>query len=828
MGRHDRPRPRFAVSVGVAVWLLAVGTGLEGQARVFNQETSVSGTTTALGGSVQLPVVSIIFADSVTGEVVATTASDGEGRFELSGLPPGIYVVTASLAGFDPVSQTTVRLTIGEGVTVDFLLTVSGVEEDVDVQGESGTPLDILDTPMLETLAGELLDIVPVQGENFDTLLPLLPGVVRTPRGRLSVKGGLGTQTSLRVNSVNVTDPVTGEFGTTLPDDAVETITLLPNPYAAEYGGFSAGVAEVETRRGTDDWRWAVTNFFPSFRFRDSTLQGIGKIRPRFTFSGPLRTGRVHLAQSLQYRIIKTKVPVRPDVRSDNVLESFDSFTQIDADLNDRHHILATVSLFPRDVDRVGVDTFHPREVSANLRQRGYNFAISERAILWPNGFLESGFAFKRLGMEISGSGSLPMILQPEENGGNFFNDQDRDTWTVQWTEALTLQQQDWAGDHVFKLGVDVRHASFSGDSISRPVEVRRADGSLSQRIVYGGESTQSAESTDIGLFVQDRWRVNDRLLLEVGGRVDRNEVLEGLNAAARFGFVWSLKPDGSRVVRSGAGVFFPNTTLNVKAFESYEAPTVTRFASDGITVARVTPFLHHLAAGKAPSSFIWNIEYFHAVSDGLFSKVNFLRRTGDNELILHPIEETSGRGVLRLDSNGRSRYWELELTTRLLAGPHELNFTYVRSQSQGDLNVFDDFFGNFRNPIIRPNQFSLSETDTKHRFLFRGLLVAQAWSVAPVVEFRQGFPFSRVDEDLQFVDVRNRAGRFPNVWVMDLDIQRPIRIRGFNTRVGVRLFHIFERDLPRDVQQNVGSPSFGQFSNYVERSIGLTFRIES
>ena len=657
-----------------------------GQAEASTQQVSVSGTTTALGGTIQLPGVSITVADSMTGEVVASAASDDQGRFELSGVPDGLYVVSASLAGFDQVSQSPVRITGGEPIVIDFLLTVSGIEEDVEVRSESGTPLDILVTPTFaETLDGELLDIVPVPGENFDTLLPLIPGVVRTLRGRLSVKGGLGTQTSLRVNSVNVTDPVTGEFGTTLPDDTVETITLLPNPYAAEYGGFSAGVAEVETRRGTDDWQWAITNFFPSFRFRDGTLQGIGKIRPRLTFSGPLQTGRIHLAQSLQYRIIKTKVPVRPDVASDNVLESFDSFTQIDADLNDRHHILATVSIFPREINQVGVDTFNPREVAANLRQRGHNFAISERAVLWPNGFLESGFAYKRMDVEIFGNGTQPMVLEPEENHGNFFNDQDRDTRTVQWTEAITLQQRDWAGDHVFKVGIDVRHAGFSGDSISRPVEVRRADGSLSQGIVYGGETTQSAESTDIGLFIQDRWRVNDRLLLEAGGRVDRNEVLEGLNVAPRFGLVWSLKPDGSRVVRTGADIFFQNTTLNVKAFESHETPTVTRFARDGVTVDHVTPFAHHLVAEKAPSSLIWNIEYFHALSERLFSKVNVLRRTGDHELILHPDEDALGRGVLRLDSDGRSRYWEIEFTTRLLTGPHELNFSYVRSRSQGD-----------------------------------------------------------------------------------------------------------------------------------------------
>ena len=102
MGRNDRPRSRLAVTIVVAVWILAVATGLEGHTGVSSQEASVSGTTTALGGSVQLPGVSIIVADSITGDVVATTTSDGEGRFELSGLPSGIYVVTASLGGVRP------------------------------------------------------------------------------------------------------------------------------------------------------------------------------------------------------------------------------------------------------------------------------------------------------------------------------------------------------------------------------------------------------------------------------------------------------------------------------------------------------------------------------------------------------------------------------------------------------------------------------------------------------------------------------------------------------------------------------------------------------
>jgi len=44
-----------------------------------------------------------------------------------------------------------------------------------------------------------------------------------------------------------------------------------------------------------------------------------------------------------------------------------------------------------------------------------------------------------------------------------------------------------------------------------------------------------------------------------------------------------------------------------------------------------------------------------------------------------------------------------------------------VRSHSTLDLNDYDQFFGNFRNPIIRPNERSLSSTDVPNRLIVRG-----------------------------------------------------------------------------------------------------------
>ena len=79
---------------------------------------------------------------------------------------------------------------------------------------------------------------------------------------------------------------------------------------------------------------------------------------------------------------------------------------------------------------------------------------------------------------------------------------------------------------------------------------------------------------------------------------------------------------------------------------------------------------------------------------------------------------------LLTLSSTGESKYWEFETTGRFLANEYrDLSVSYVRSHSTRDLNDYDQFFGNFRNPIIRPNENSLSPTDVPNRMIVRGTI---------------------------------------------------------------------------------------------------------
>src|SRR5712691_6603492 len=98
---------------------------------------------------------------------------------------------------------------------------------------------------------------------------------------------------------------------------------------------------------------------------------------------------------------------------------------------------------------------------------------------------------------------------------------------------------------------------------------------------------------------------------------------------------------------------------------------------------------------------------------------------------------------------------------------------------------------------------------------------------VSPAIEIRSGFPFSAVNERLDFVGARDRAGRFPTFLSIDTQVTKAFTIPGFipklegkKARVGAASFNITNHFNPRDVQNNLGSLQFGQFFNSLGMSV--------
>ncbi len=79
------------------------------------------------------------------------------------------------------------------------------------------------------------------------------------------------------------------------------------------------------------------------------------------------------------------------------------------------------------------------------------------------------------------------------------------------------------------------------------------------------GDPNQFQSNPNVGLFVQDEWRVHRRLTLQVGARYDLQHLTQPIrtdrnNLVPRFGLAWS--PDERTVIRAGYGLFYDRIPL--------------------------------------------------------------------------------------------------------------------------------------------------------------------------------------------------------------------------------------------------------------------------
>ena len=186
-------------------------------------------------------------------------------------------------------------------------------------------------------------------------------------------KAGRPSQAAVQLGAGSFVDPATGLSQVRLPDDAIDSVTVLPNPYAVEFGRFSSGLVLIQTRRAGDQWRTRLNNLDPTFRtVRGSAfdITGIASFSPRVETGGPLIKDKLFLQQAAQYRYRTSDVPSRPpdELRRS---QSFSSFTRADANLSSKHTLTAVAGFFPNFTEFANLGTFTPPDATVDLHGGG-------------------------------------------------------------------------------------------------------------------------------------------------------------------------------------------------------------------------------------------------------------------------------------------------------------------------------------------------------------------------------------------------------------------------------------------------------------------------
>lgn len=780
--------------------------------------------------------------------------SDEEGRFVILDLSPGDYTVSVETPGFEPFIKT-YKLLPGAVGDLDIVLKIESVGVDVEVIANNDNKINTDNTTNVGEVKQKELRNAPLANERFQEALPLLPGVVRGPDGLLNIKGARSSQSGLLVNSTNVTDPVTGDFAISLPIEAIESVAVLSSPYSAEYGKFTGAVTSIGTRSGGDKYKFLFTNFFPRLRRRNDPVTGESKIvglesfTPRFIITGPIIKKKLTFSQSLEYRFIRTRIPSLPNFRNDTKLETFDIFTQVDYSVNDRNHITFNFSFFPQNLSFVNLNTFNAMDVSPNFRQRGFFVAVAERVAFDNGGFLEAIFGVKSFDAFIFPQDSKSMFVSQENNFGSFFNRQSRFTDRYDTQINYSLPSFRFKGSHALKVGTLISFNNYNGRDQNSTINIVKTFNNTNdpmspeistpvitntlQQINFVGAGQIDRDNPEQTLYIQDKYSVNSKLIFDIGLRYDHDEIAGGANFAPRFGFLFVPFSDGKTVFRGGVGRFYDKVPLGVGAFEQLQSRSVTTFSNDGSIIDK-DQLLRNTFANelRIPYSISTTFEVDRQVAKGVFLRFGYQRREGRDEFIVNPSTDPVKGSALLLSNGGRSRYQEFQFTSRYKVNQdNEVTVSYVRSRATGDLNDFNTYFGNFRNPIIRENQRSRLSFDTPNRLLVTSSIKLPFDLMAfPVLDLRTGFPFSRIDANQDFVGLRNRD-RFPRFVSLDMQVTKGINIpvlgKKYKTRVGVKIFNITNNFNPRDVQANIDSVNFGTFYNSVSRTFRGKFEFD-
>jgi hypothetical protein len=227
-----------------------------------------------LQGTVRDPQGAAVKGATVTARNLATNVSrsataNDEGVYQIVGLPPGKYEVTAEAQGFSKAQIPSVTLTVGQRGALDIPMTIGDVNATVNISTADVALADTTSTAVANTIDQRRIEGLPIN-ERSATGFALTISTVGRDNGRpigpaptsgLNIGGQRGRSTQVSVDGADFTDNSINAARSTVSQEAVQEYQVATNSYAPEFGRATGGIINVVTKGGTNDFHGNLFGF---------------------------------------------------------------------------------------------------------------------------------------------------------------------------------------------------------------------------------------------------------------------------------------------------------------------------------------------------------------------------------------------------------------------------------------------------------------------------------------------------------------------------------------------------------------------------------------
>jgi hypothetical protein len=568
---------------------------------------SLTGTVTGTvkdeqGGT--LPGVAVTLTGK-TGTKTTTTETNGTYRFVA--LDPGSYSVQTQLAGFSPRRQDNIVVTVGKEAVVDFGLKVGGLAESLVVVGEAPV-VDTTSSATNNQLSQDLLFNMPIrQGNTATNLLNFAPGI----NDSAAYGGDASSGNGLLIDGVDTRDPSGGTAWTFYNYNIVEEVQFTGIGAPAEYGAFTGAIVNTITKSGGNQFSglfdviytkssFASKNVPGEFISKNPNLAQAAKTNKLVDFTtqlgGPIIKDKLFFFASAQ-RYQKDDDPIGPRTRLNEASDRFNGKLTWQPGPNDNLAAHVQFDNF-NIIGRAGFNGLIDADAITNREDAPeFVWVGSWRHLFGSKTFTEVKYTgwwgFFDLNPEtLYDSDPSTQPLRFDETGAfygsqgyGYFADRGRHQ-----AHASISHYAEAFGHHDLKFGVEVERSRTRDRNNYVPNGVYYYDYGGApylayQHYTYDFQGRNRRES----VFLQDSWKVNDRLTLNPGVRLDHvagrhpdgEDVYTNTNIAPRFGFAFDITGDHKTVIKGSYSQYYEGIFNDIyKRATPGEADDITYDAS--------------------------------------------------------------------------------------------------------------------------------------------------------------------------------------------------------------------------------------------------------